>query len=300
MISPLCSVVVLKPTANIELLTTHLALVQESHDADPFSSALAEEDAFSGTKNVYFSPHLVGYAGTFSPELVDKIRQDPMVDFVEKDSIVKTQEVEKGAPWVSRQIAHLLPPTHARLPMRAQTDGLNRPHYETETDADPPSRSCRLSSLRDLRGFRTGTDSRSARSPSTSTTTSPERASMSVSLSRNLPLPPFGHDRPPLPLPLSPAESRLPLLCLCADVVDTGINIEHVEFEGRAKWGKTIPKNDVDKDGNGHGQSEPSLRPLTPCSVADAHLACSLSLLQAPTAPARLRRGSTVSPRRPT
>lgn len=38
-----------------------------------------------------------------------------------------------------------------------------------------------------------------------------------------------------------------------AYVIDTGINIEHVEFEGRASWGKTIPKNDVDKDGNGHG-----------------------------------------------
>ena len=36
-------------------------------------------------------------------------------------------------------------------------------------------------------------------------------------------------------------------------VVDTGINIEHVEFEGRASWGKTIPANDVDDDGNGHG-----------------------------------------------
>nr|KIR49567.1 cerevisin [Cryptococcus bacillisporus CA1280] len=38
-----------------------------------------------------------------------------------------------------------------------------------------------------------------------------------------------------------------------AYVIDTGINIEHIEFEGRARWGKTIPKNDVDKDGNGHG-----------------------------------------------
>ena len=38
-----------------------------------------------------------------------------------------------------------------------------------------------------------------------------------------------------------------------AYVVDTGINIKHVEFEGRASWGKTIPKNDVDQDGNGHG-----------------------------------------------
>lgn len=36
-------------------------------------------------------------------------------------------------------------------------------------------------------------------------------------------------------------------------VVDTGINIGHVEFEGRASWGKTIPQNDIDEDGNGHG-----------------------------------------------
>lgn len=36
-------------------------------------------------------------------------------------------------------------------------------------------------------------------------------------------------------------------------VVDTGINVKHVDFEGRASWGKTIPQNDVDEDGNGHG-----------------------------------------------
>ncbi|EEB97477.1 hypothetical protein MPER_03198, partial [Moniliophthora perniciosa FA553] len=36
-------------------------------------------------------------------------------------------------------------------------------------------------------------------------------------------------------------------------VIDTGIHIHHVEFEGRAFWGKTIPENDVDEDGNGHG-----------------------------------------------
>ncbi|KAL0955628.1 hypothetical protein HGRIS_001861 [Hohenbuehelia grisea] len=36
-------------------------------------------------------------------------------------------------------------------------------------------------------------------------------------------------------------------------VIDTGINVKHVEFEGRAHWGKTIPQNDEDLDGNGHG-----------------------------------------------
>jgi cerevisin len=36
-------------------------------------------------------------------------------------------------------------------------------------------------------------------------------------------------------------------------VIDTGINTMHEEFEGRASWGQTIPLNDVDEDGNGHG-----------------------------------------------
>lgn len=38
-----------------------------------------------------------------------------------------------------------------------------------------------------------------------------------------------------------------------AYVVDTGTNIEHVDFEGRASWGATIPNNDYDEDNNGHG-----------------------------------------------
>ncbi|CAO1616693.1 unnamed protein product [Parajaminaea phylloscopi] len=38
-----------------------------------------------------------------------------------------------------------------------------------------------------------------------------------------------------------------------AYIIDTGININHVEFEGRARWGKTMPADSTDKDGNGHG-----------------------------------------------
>lgn len=38
-----------------------------------------------------------------------------------------------------------------------------------------------------------------------------------------------------------------------AYVIDTGTNWEHVDFEGRAHWGKTIPQGDADEDGNGHG-----------------------------------------------
>lgn len=36
-------------------------------------------------------------------------------------------------------------------------------------------------------------------------------------------------------------------------VIDTGTNVDHVDFGGRAHWGKTVPSNDADSDGNGHG-----------------------------------------------
>ena len=38
-----------------------------------------------------------------------------------------------------------------------------------------------------------------------------------------------------------------------AYVIDTGTNVDHVDFAGRAAWGKTIPQGDEDVDGNGHG-----------------------------------------------
>lgn len=36
-------------------------------------------------------------------------------------------------------------------------------------------------------------------------------------------------------------------------IIDTGVNVDHVDFGGRAKWGSTIPYGDADVDGNGHG-----------------------------------------------
>ncbi|KAG0339679.1 serine protease [Podila horticola] len=36
-------------------------------------------------------------------------------------------------------------------------------------------------------------------------------------------------------------------------VIDTGVNVDHKEFGGRATWGKTIPSGDPDQDDNGHG-----------------------------------------------
>lgn len=38
-----------------------------------------------------------------------------------------------------------------------------------------------------------------------------------------------------------------------AYVIDTGVNVKHEQFGGRAVWGATIPNGDDDIDGNGHG-----------------------------------------------
>ncbi len=38
-----------------------------------------------------------------------------------------------------------------------------------------------------------------------------------------------------------------------AYIIDTGVNINHEQFGGRAIWGATIPSGDTDVDGNGHG-----------------------------------------------
>jgi cerevisin len=36
-------------------------------------------------------------------------------------------------------------------------------------------------------------------------------------------------------------------------VIDTGVNVDHIDFDGRAIWGHTVPSGDRDEDGNGHG-----------------------------------------------
>lgn len=40
---------------------------------------------------------------------------------------------------------------------------------------------------------------------------------------------------------------------ICVYVIDTGIYVNHTDFEDRARWGITIPKNEPDDDTNGHG-----------------------------------------------
>ncbi|KAG5983740.1 Subtilisin-like proteinase Spm1 [Claviceps digitariae] len=141
-------------------------------------------DAFSGTKHTYNLDGFKGYSGHFHESVIEKVRNHPDVEFIEKDTIVHTMlpltsdhaveqdkcgpdETEKQAPWGLARISH-------REALKFST--YNK--YLFATDGGE------------------GVD---------------------------------------------------------AYVIDTGTNIDHVDFEGRAKWGKTIPSGDEDVDGNGHG-----------------------------------------------
>ncbi|KAI0800322.1 peptidase S8/S53 domain-containing protein [Fomes fomentarius] len=166
-------IVMLKDGVDPALMANHMNFLQNIHAADP------EADAFAGLTHVYDS-HIKGYAGKFSSSIVEQIRMMPEVNYVERDQMVRTLEVErhqefeaekhatqKGAPWGLARISH-----RGKLTFGTFTK------YEYDSDGG------------------SGVD---------------------------------------------------------VYVIDTGINVKHIEFEGRASWGKTIPKNDVDEDGNGHG-----------------------------------------------
>ncbi|CAO1627309.1 unnamed protein product [Jaminaea pallidilutea] len=170
------------------------------------SAAQVSANSFHGSSDsdgighIYeLTEHLQGYAGKFTPDVVDYIRSLPEVAYVERDSVVKTMEMpdDGSMVWESPY----------------QTTGLQVGDVSTSQFDHPavekgaPWGLARVSHRKEL-GL--GTFSK------------------------------YLYD--------SDAGEGV-----SAYIIDTGININHVEFEGRARWGKTMPTGSTDKDGNGHG-----------------------------------------------
>ncbi|KAG6849397.1 hypothetical protein H0H93_008754 [Arthromyces matolae] len=155
-------IVKLRPGASQALIANHFNFLETAHAADPLD---VDE---SGIRHIYDSAAFLGYSGRFSDGVVEQIRMMPdMVEYIELDQIVRTQDVQKNAPWGLARISH-----RPRLTFGTFTKYEYNPQGGEGVDVY---------------------------------------------------------------------------------VVDTGINVDHAEFEGRASWGKTIPLNDFDEDGNGHG-----------------------------------------------
>jgi len=156
-----------------ELHATH---AKKAFESDPnhsfFSDVKAESisDSLGGLLDHFHIDGLLsGYYGYFLEDTIELIRRNPLVAFVEKDSMVFSSEfdTQNGAPWGLSRISH----------REALTLGsFNKYLYDDEAGEGVTSY-----------------------------------------------------------------------------VIDTGVNVNHQDFDGRAKWGKTIPQGDADADGNGHG-----------------------------------------------
>ncbi|KAF9428980.1 serine protease [Podila epigama] len=147
------------------------AWVQELHQTNLKQSGCHEsvnsEQPFEGIKHVYDMGEFQGLAGQFHPEVLNEIRKNPDVDYIERDQVVYANDIQKQAPWGLARISHRKTLTFA-----------NYNKYDHN---------------------------------------------------------PNGGDG------------------VTVFVIDTGINVKHNEFQGRASWGKTIPRGDPDTDDNGHG-----------------------------------------------
>ncbi|KAJ1920296.1 proteinase B [Mycoemilia scoparia] len=111
-------------SVNSEIIDDHYIVVFKDHvspDAQHFRNhfswltnfiTLANNqggsEELNSIKHIY-EHSLIGYAGRFQKEVLDHIRKSPDVAYVEKDSIVYANEVEKGAPWGLARISHREP-----------------------------------------------------------------------------------------------------------------------------------------------------------------------------------------------
>ncbi|KAL1925091.1 uncharacterized protein VTP21DRAFT_4745 [Calcarisporiella thermophila] len=161
-------IVVFKDKVDNYRITAHHNWIRSIHDDDPLTKALADQGIASGIRHTYSFKNLKGYAGQFSKDTLEKIRRSEDVEYVERDSMVYTNELQRNAPWGLSRISH-------REKLNLTT--FNKYLYNEKAAGDG----------------------------------------------------------------------------VTVYVIDTGVNVNHVDFEGRARWGTTIPDGDEDEDRNGHG-----------------------------------------------
>ncbi|OQE40281.1 hypothetical protein PENCOP_c006G02699 [Penicillium coprophilum] len=171
-------IVVFKKHVDQSSASAHQSWLQEVHTAHAGRMELKKRslfdfdyEAFMGLKHTFhIAGSLMGYAGHFPEDVIEQVRRHPDVEYIEKDSEVRTMTdpaIEKNAPWGLARISH--------------RESLSFGNFNKYLYAEEGGE---------------GVD---------------------------------------------------------AYVIDTGTNVKHVDFEGRASWGQTIPQGDADEDGNGHG-----------------------------------------------
>lgn len=231
-----------------------------------FNGAVEQRDAVDH----YYalgSDGLLGYSGRFAKDLVDAIRQRPEVEYVETDQIMYTANLVDGLSAKQRMRKHL---HMVRQQKRMDTlsnaiqdlqidvrqlftlkaaemlasdshmhhDGTNSSDEEESFDPQMPPSPLSFAG----RWFQKLTASPRPQLNGTVLVQSDAPWGLSRVSQKQLPT-----DLKSYQYPKSAGKG------VDVYVIDTGINTKHVEFQGRAYWGATIPFHDLDIDGNGHG-----------------------------------------------
>ncbi|KAG0240124.1 serine protease 1 [Mortierella sp. GBAus27b] len=85
----------------------HSSWVHDLHKRDLHANGFW--DSFtSGIKHVYDMDNFQGLSGRFRPDVLDEIRKNPAVDYIERDQIVYASEIatQNRAPWGLARISH--------------------------------------------------------------------------------------------------------------------------------------------------------------------------------------------------
>lgn len=95
-------IVMFKDNVPFNAFDAHFNFLNDAHSQDPL------EGEESGLKHVWDS-HVKGYAGHFTKDVIDMIRRQPEVAYVEHDQMVYALDLDtqKNAPWVRFSSAQL-------------------------------------------------------------------------------------------------------------------------------------------------------------------------------------------------
>lgn len=98
-------IVMFKDDIKTDSIDSHVELVKVVNGASPLHGTE------SGLKHVWNSDVAKGYSGTFSENVIEMIRRQPEVAYIELEQVVYAHEVQKQAPWVSTYANQSILPT---------------------------------------------------------------------------------------------------------------------------------------------------------------------------------------------
>ncbi|KAF9421668.1 hypothetical protein BGZ94_008765 [Podila epigama] len=195
--------------------------------------------------------------GDFTEEEAALLANDAGVEMMEKDLVIRFAELEKYAnqnqtldiehlhqayDLVEEQMFHKKPSSKktTNAAQDDEDDEIHIPNFDDAAPRDSPHKSGRKGSRQELISPITVSDIAGPNNAYTIQQRAPSWGLPRVS-QRNLPL------NADYNYPNSAGQG------VDVYVIDTGININHIDFEGRARWGVTTVPGAPNTDDNGHG-----------------------------------------------